>query len=122
MGVLQDVVKTQMGGGGKKSCVNITLRDKAGNVIEVALWDDYAKHFMNDNVSTNSPGPIILILTHAWCKHNQGLTYNPYVSNMNYVAICIKLSHMFLHYICDKQCLGCQAYQTLGMDRSFMLT
>ncbi|CAI8604331.1 unnamed protein product [Vicia faba] len=27
IGVLQDVVKTQIGGGGKKSCVNITLRD-----------------------------------------------------------------------------------------------
>lgn len=40
VGVLQDVVKTQMGGGGKKSCANITLRDKAGNVIEVALWED----------------------------------------------------------------------------------
>ncbi|CAL5199457.1 unnamed protein product [Lathyrus oleraceus] len=37
VGVLQDVVKIQMGGGGKKSYVNITLRDEAGNIIEVVL-------------------------------------------------------------------------------------
>lgn len=36
-----------MGGGGKKSCAKITLHDEAGNVIEVALWEDYAKQFMN---------------------------------------------------------------------------
>ncbi|XP_058726001.1 uncharacterized protein LOC131597313 [Vicia villosa] len=36
--MLYDVVKTQMGGGGKKSCTNITLRDVVGNAIEVALW------------------------------------------------------------------------------------
>ncbi|XP_058767596.1 uncharacterized protein LOC131641313 [Vicia villosa] len=41
IGVLQDVVKTQMGGGDKKSCANITLRDIEGNVIKVVLWDDY---------------------------------------------------------------------------------
>ncbi|XP_058746000.1 uncharacterized protein LOC131618861 [Vicia villosa] len=37
IGVLQDVVKTQMGGGGRKSCVNITLRDVEGNVIEITI-------------------------------------------------------------------------------------
>ncbi|KAI5385232.1 hypothetical protein KIW84_071998 [Lathyrus oleraceus] len=36
-GVLQDVMKTQMGSGGKKSCTNITLRDEPGNVVEVSL-------------------------------------------------------------------------------------
>lgn len=40
IGVLQDVVKTQMGCGGKKLCANITLRDEAWNVIEVALLSD----------------------------------------------------------------------------------
>ncbi|KAI5381256.1 hypothetical protein KIW84_UN0881 [Lathyrus oleraceus] len=53
VGVLQDVVKTQMGGGGKKSCVNITLGNEAGNVIRVALWEDYAKQFMSYNNSNN---------------------------------------------------------------------
>ncbi|CAK8538393.1 unnamed protein product [Lathyrus sativus] len=70
IGILQDVVKTQMGGGGKKSCANITLRDESGNVIEVALWDDYGKQFMNYNNSNKNDGPTILILTHAWCKKN----------------------------------------------------
>lgn len=42
IGVLQGVLKTQMGGG-RKSCANITLRDEAANVIEVSLWDDYGK-------------------------------------------------------------------------------
>lgn len=41
IGILQDVVKTQMGDGGKKSYSNITLHDEVGNVIEVSLWDDY---------------------------------------------------------------------------------
>lgn len=72
VGVLQDVVETQMDGGGKKSCVNITLYDEAGNVIEVALWEDYGKQFMNNNNSNNSPGPTLLILRHAWFKENQG--------------------------------------------------
>ncbi|KAI5434657.1 hypothetical protein KIW84_021472 [Lathyrus oleraceus] len=70
VGVLQDVVKTQTDGGGKKPCVNITLCDEAGNVIEVALWEDYGKQFMNNNNSNNSPGPTLLILTHAWFKEN----------------------------------------------------
>ncbi|CAL5189548.1 unnamed protein product [Lathyrus oleraceus] len=35
--LLYDIVKMQVGGGGKKSYANITLRDEAGNVIEVAL-------------------------------------------------------------------------------------
>lgn len=61
-----------MGGGGKKSYANITLRDEAGNVIEVALWEDYSKQFMNYNSFNNYPGPTLFILTHAWCKQNQG--------------------------------------------------
>ncbi|XP_050875723.1 uncharacterized protein LOC127079384 [Lathyrus oleraceus] len=71
VGVLQDVVKTQMGGGGKKSCVNITLGNEAGNVIRVALWEDYAKQFMSYNNSNNFPGPTLLILTHAWLASTQ---------------------------------------------------
>ncbi|KAI5444614.1 hypothetical protein KIW84_013035 [Lathyrus oleraceus] len=66
VGVLQDIVKTQMGGGGKKYCANITLRDEAENVIELVLWEDYAKQFMHYNNSNNSPSPTLLILTHAW--------------------------------------------------------
>lgn len=61
-----------MGGGGKKSCANITLHDKVRNVIEATLWEDYGKQFMNYNISNNSLGPRLLILTHAWCKKNQG--------------------------------------------------
>ncbi|XP_058780631.1 uncharacterized protein LOC131654577 [Vicia villosa] len=72
IGVLQDVVKTQMGGGGRKSCVNITLRDVEGNVIEVALWDGYDKQFMNYTTPNNISGPTIIVLTHAWCKPNTG--------------------------------------------------
>lgn len=75
IGVLQDVVKTQMAGGGKKSCANITLRDEAGNIIEVVLWDDYGKQFMSYNTSNKSPGPTVIVLTHAWCKQNQGYQY-----------------------------------------------
>ncbi|XP_058775181.1 uncharacterized protein LOC131649434 [Vicia villosa] len=45
IGVLQDVVKTQQGGGGRKSCVNVTLRDVEGNIIELVLWDDYVSGF-----------------------------------------------------------------------------
>ncbi|KAL5073231.1 hypothetical protein RYX36_012215, partial [Vicia faba] len=59
-----------MGGGDKKSCANITLHDIEGNVIEVALWDDYGKQFMNYNNPNKVVGPRILILTHAWCKPN----------------------------------------------------
>ncbi|XP_058784048.1 uncharacterized protein LOC131658811 [Vicia villosa] len=79
IGVLQDVLKTQMGGGGRKSCVNITLRDVEGNVIELALWGDYGKQFINYTTPDNFSGPTIIILTHAWCKINTGLikyTYN----------------------------------------------
>ncbi|KAL5075858.1 hypothetical protein RYX36_014842 [Vicia faba] len=70
IGILQDIVKTQMGGGGKKLCANITLHDIEGNVIEVALWDDYGKQFTNYNNPNKVSSPTILILTHAWCKPN----------------------------------------------------
>ncbi|XP_058750080.1 uncharacterized protein LOC131623070 [Vicia villosa] len=70
IGVLQDVVKTQMGGGNRKSCVNITLRDVEGNVIEVALWEAYGKQFMNYTTPNNTSGPTVIVLTHAWCKPN----------------------------------------------------
>ncbi|XP_058726335.1 uncharacterized protein LOC131597668 [Vicia villosa] len=93
IGVLQDVVKTQMGGGGRKSCVNITLRDVEGNVIEVALWEVYGKQFMNYTTPNNSSGPTVIILTHAWCKPNtvSGL---PSLSNAwNDSRLLIDLDH-----------------------------
>ncbi|XP_058733996.1 uncharacterized protein LOC131605686 [Vicia villosa] len=70
IGVLQDVLKTQMGGGGKKSCVNVNIRDVQGNVIELVLWDDYAKQFVNYTTPNNFSGPTLILLTHAWCKPN----------------------------------------------------
>ncbi|XP_058734503.1 uncharacterized protein LOC131606285 [Vicia villosa] len=70
IGVLQDVLKTQMGGGGRKSCVNITLRDVEGNVIELVLWEDYAKQFVAYTTPNNFVGPTIIVLTHSWCKTN----------------------------------------------------
>ncbi|XP_058774762.1 uncharacterized protein LOC131649033 [Vicia villosa] len=70
IGVLQDVLKTQMGGGGRKSCVNVNLRDVQGNVIELVLWDDYAKQFVNYTTPNNFSGPTLIVLTHAWCKPN----------------------------------------------------
>lgn len=62
-----------MGGGGKKSCANIMLHDEPGNVIEVSLWDDYGKKFMNYNNSNKIHGLTIIIFTHAWCKKNAGI-------------------------------------------------
>ncbi|KAL5055863.1 hypothetical protein RYX36_036545, partial [Vicia faba] len=93
IGVLQEVVKTQMRGGGKKSCVNITLRDTEGNVIEVPLWDDFAKQFMNyqnpDQLATHT----IVILTHAWCKQNT-ISGLPSLSNAwNCSRLYINLEH-----------------------------
>ncbi|XP_058726332.1 replication protein A 70 kDa DNA-binding subunit E-like [Vicia villosa] len=73
IGVLQDVLRTQVGGGGRKSCANITLRDIEGNVIEVVLWGDYCKQFLSYNTPGKMAGPTIIILTHAWCKPNTGL-------------------------------------------------
>ncbi|XP_058783238.1 uncharacterized protein LOC131657905 [Vicia villosa] len=70
IGVLQDVLKTQMGGGGRKSCVNVNIRDVMGNVIELVLWDDYAKQFVNYTTPNNFSGPTLIVLTHAWCKPN----------------------------------------------------
>ncbi|XP_058782843.1 uncharacterized protein LOC131657463 [Vicia villosa] len=93
IGVLQDVVRTQMGGVGRKSCVNITLRDVEGNVIEVALWEAYGKQFMNYTTPDNISGPTIIVLTHAWCKPNtvSGL---PSLSNAwNGSRLYINLDH-----------------------------
>ncbi|XP_058741542.1 uncharacterized protein LOC131613895 [Vicia villosa] len=73
IGVLQDVLKTQTGGGGRKSCVNITLRDVEGNVIELVLWEDYAKQFVTYTTPNNFAGPTIIVLTHSWCKTNAGI-------------------------------------------------
>lgn len=73
IGIVQDVVKTQMGGGGKKYYANIMLRDEVGNFIEVVLWDDYGKQFMSYNNSNKSASLTNIILTHAWCKKNSGL-------------------------------------------------
>ncbi|XP_058776624.1 uncharacterized protein LOC131650946 [Vicia villosa] len=93
IGVLQDVLKTQVGGGGRKSCVNVTLRDVEGNVIELVLWDDYAKQFNNYTTPNNFAGPTIIVLTHAWCKPNtvSGL---PCLSNAwNGSKLYINLEH-----------------------------
>ncbi|XP_058767622.1 uncharacterized protein LOC131641334 [Vicia villosa] len=70
IGVLQDVLKTQTGGGGRKSCVNVTISDVNGNVIELVLWEDYGKQFINYTTPNNFAGPTIIVLTHAWCKPN----------------------------------------------------
>ncbi|XP_058764278.1 uncharacterized protein LOC131637691 [Vicia villosa] len=70
IGVLQDVLRTQTGGGGRKSCVNVTIRDVEGNVIELVLWEDYGKQFINYTTPNNFAGPTIIVLTHAWCKPN----------------------------------------------------
>ncbi|XP_058749322.1 replication protein A 70 kDa DNA-binding subunit A-like [Vicia villosa] len=72
IGVLHEVIRTQRGGDGRKSCVNITLRDVEGNVIEVVLWDDYCKQFSSYNApATQKKEPTIILLTHAWCKPNK---------------------------------------------------
>ncbi|XP_058782451.1 uncharacterized protein LOC131656911 [Vicia villosa] len=93
IGVLQDVVKTQSGGGGRKSCVNITLRDVEGNVIEVALWEAYGKQFLNYTTPNNISGPTIILLTHAWCKPN-GVSGLPSLSNAwNGSRLLINLDH-----------------------------
>ncbi|XP_058749794.1 uncharacterized protein LOC131622767 [Vicia villosa] len=70
IGVLQDVLKTQTGSGGRKSCVNVSIRDVEGNVIELVLWEDYGKQFINYTTPNNFAGPTIIVLTHAWCKPN----------------------------------------------------
>lgn len=75
IGVLQDVMRIQMAGGGKKSCANITLRDKAGNFIKVTLWEDCEKQFMNYNNSNSNIGLTIIILAHAWCNKNTCLSH-----------------------------------------------
>ncbi|KAL5099641.1 hypothetical protein RYX36_003968, partial [Vicia faba] len=64
--ILQDVLRTQMGGGGKKLCANITLHDVEGNVIEVAFWDDHGKQFLKYTTTNKVDGRTIIILTHAW--------------------------------------------------------
>ncbi|XP_058746517.1 uncharacterized protein LOC131619441 [Vicia villosa] len=93
IGVLQDVVKTQHGGGGRKSCVNVTLRDVEGNIIELVLWDDYGKQFMNYTTPDNISGPTIVILTHAWCKPNTVSGF-PCLSNAwNGSRLYINLEH-----------------------------
>ncbi|XP_058767403.1 uncharacterized protein LOC131641098 [Vicia villosa] len=93
IGVLQDVVKTQMGGGNRKSCVNITLRDVEGNVIEVALWESYGKQLMNYTTPNNTSGPTIILLTHAWCKPNS-VSGLPSLSNAwNGSRLLINLDH-----------------------------
>ncbi|XP_058753370.1 uncharacterized protein LOC131626566 [Vicia villosa] len=93
IGVLQDVVKTQHGGGGRKSCVNVTLRDVERNIIELVLWDDYGKQFMNYTTPDNISGPTIVILTHAWCKPNTVSGF-PCLSNAwNGSRLYINLEH-----------------------------
>ncbi|XP_058751986.1 uncharacterized protein LOC131625110 [Vicia villosa] len=93
IGVLQDVVKTQQGGGGRKSCVNITLRDVEGNVIELVLWEDYAKQFVIYTTPNNFAGPTIIVLTHSWCKTN-AVSGLPCLSNAwNGSKLYINLEH-----------------------------
>ncbi|XP_058732680.1 replication protein A 70 kDa DNA-binding subunit E-like [Vicia villosa] len=93
IGVLQDVLRTQVGGGGRKSCANITLRDIEGNVIEVVLWGDYCKQFLSYNTPGKMAGPTIIILTHAWCKPNT-VSGVPMLSNAwNGSRLHINLEH-----------------------------
>ncbi|XP_058729139.1 uncharacterized protein LOC131601362 [Vicia villosa] len=75
IGILQDVLKTQTGGGGRKSCVNVTIRDVEGSVIELVLWGNYGKQFINYTTPNNFAGPTIIVLTHAWCKPNTGFIF-----------------------------------------------
>ncbi|XP_058749816.1 uncharacterized protein LOC131622800 isoform X2 [Vicia villosa] len=93
IGVLQDVLKMQMGGGGRKSCVNIALRDIEGNMIEVALRGDYCKQFMNYNTHGKMVGPTVIVLTHAWCKINT-VSGAPSLSNAwNDSRLLLNLDH-----------------------------
>ncbi|KAI5416388.1 hypothetical protein KIW84_041455 [Lathyrus oleraceus] len=82
IGILQDVVKTQLGDGGTKSYANIMLHDDVGNVIEVT---PSAKH-------TNSAQPSI--------SANQ--TRSPSTSSINIpakrVVISTSLDELFLNY------------------------
>ncbi|CAK8537800.1 unnamed protein product [Lathyrus sativus] len=46
IGVLHEVVKTQVVGGGKKACVNLIISDEIGSEIDLTLWEAYATQFM----------------------------------------------------------------------------
>ncbi|CAK8538744.1 unnamed protein product [Lathyrus sativus] len=42
IGVLHEVGKTQVVGGGKKACLNLIISDEIGSEIDLTLWEAYA--------------------------------------------------------------------------------
>ncbi|XP_058745885.1 uncharacterized protein LOC131618735 [Vicia villosa] len=64
--VVQQVIRTQGAGAGKKACINLTLADECGAEMELTLWEAYASQFMN----YTADGQLVLILTHSWCRQS----------------------------------------------------
>ncbi|KAL5096572.1 hypothetical protein RYX36_000899 [Vicia faba] len=69
IGAVQQVVRTQVSGAGKKACVNLTLSDECGAEMDVTLWEAYVNQFINYAAKN---GHVFLILTHAWCFQSSG--------------------------------------------------
>src|SRR4051812_1107072 len=104
-----------MGGGGKKSCTNITLRDVGGNAIEVALWGDFSKQFMDFTTIGKNVGPTVIILTHAWCKPNAGLDVFYYPTNTYYFYFFVLPLNITTCFQTLVQYLDYQVYLMLGV-------
>ncbi|XP_050919957.1 uncharacterized protein LOC127137541 [Lathyrus oleraceus] len=53
----------EIGGSGKKACINVTLSDDCGAELDVTLWESYANQHTSYIKDNAPPG---VILTHDW--------------------------------------------------------
>ncbi|XP_058768295.1 uncharacterized protein LOC131642022 [Vicia villosa] len=70
IGIFNEVIRKQTAGNCKKACANILFSDYHGNVIEVVLWDSFASKLFDFLNSNSNATPIIIVLTHGWCKRS----------------------------------------------------
>ncbi|XP_050883814.1 uncharacterized protein LOC127087020 [Lathyrus oleraceus] len=80
IGVLHQVVKTQVAGRGRKACVNILLSDEIDYEIELTFWEAYINQFMPYKTKHTTHGHTIIIITHAMCQQSSTIE-KLYISN-----------------------------------------
>ncbi|KAI5420673.1 hypothetical protein KIW84_044494 [Lathyrus oleraceus] len=75
-GVLHQVVRSQIGGSGKKACINVTLSDDCGAELDVTLWESYANQHTSYIKDNAPPATRKLNVSNAWNGSKLLLNYD----------------------------------------------
>ncbi|KAI5404742.1 hypothetical protein KIW84_051776 [Lathyrus oleraceus] len=114
--MLINYMRTQVAGAGKKPYVNLTLYDECRTEIDVTLWKTFANQFMD---FTSDNGPIIVILTHSWCRQSS-CKFLPFTCYLHHDISILPMLEDVLN-----SCLQPRensTYQMLGVDLNYLST